>query len=109
MACASPGGRQNDELLRDDEVQLAKAFVVLNPGDARYLNNLAITLAGRGYVPDAAQALHQALAESSRWKEQDRKTREAAYKAVFMNLGLCYKSFGLNKLSDEAKAIARTN
>jgi len=83
----------------DDELLLAHAFVMLNPGEPLYLNNLAIILAQKGQLDKAAKTLRKAATSTKNGNPN-------IYQAVYENLVRIYQAQGKEVLADEAKRTA---
>jgi len=84
----------------DDELLLAHAFVMLNPGEPLYLNNLAIILAQKGQLDKAAKTLRKAAASTKNGNPN-------IYQAVYENLSKIYQAQGKRVLANEAREIAK--
>ncbi len=83
----------------DDELLLAHAFVMLNPGEPLYLNNLAIILAQNRQLDKTAKTLRKATTSTKNGNPN-------IYRAVYENLSKIYQTQGKKVLADEAKKIA---
>ena len=84
----------------DDELLLAHAFAMLNPGEPLYLNNLAIILAQKGQLDKAAKILRKAAAST-------KNGNPSIYRAVYENLNKIYQAQGKKVLADETREVAK--